>query len=113
MAKTRRRSTVGQVAGGGAADHDPGAGGRALQRVLEGGLADRLDHHVDAFGQPRAGFERGGAQRGDPVPLGGVAAGRVHPLAERRGQHDRRRGHPAAGALDQHRLRLRDPAAGR
>ena len=39
--------------------------------------------------------------------LRGVAAGRVHPLAQRDGERDGGGGHAAAGALDQHALRRR------
>ena len=63
-------------------------------------------------GSRAPGSTRGRAELRDPLPLGGVAAGRVHPLAERDGEHDRRGGHAAAGALHQHGLAVRDPAAG-
>ena len=60
----------GQMAGGGAGDDDPGARRGALQRVVEGGRADRLDDDVDPLGQPGAGLQRGRAERGDPLALG-------------------------------------------
>ncbi len=66
---TRRRSTVARWPDGRPADHDRGRPARRLQRVLEGRRADRLDHHVDPFRQPRAGLERGRAERRDPLPL--------------------------------------------
>ena len=73
----------GQMAGRSHRRRRSGRPARALQRVVERGRADRLDDDVDPLGQARAGLDRGRAERGDPLALAGVAAGRVDPLAER------------------------------
>ncbi|BCB87056.1 hypothetical protein Psuf_043690 [Phytohabitans suffuscus] len=63
--------------------------------MVERRRAHRLDHHVDPLGQAGAGLQRGGAQLGDALALGGVTARGVHPLAERGRQHHRRGRHAA------------------
>ena len=93
--------------GGRAGDHDPGHRARRDFSEWSNVAAPTVSITTSTRSGSRApGSTRGRAQRGDPLPLGGVAAGRVHPLAQRDGEHDGRGGHAAAGALHQHRVGL-------